>query len=599
MEILNVQQGSPEWLAHRAQHFNASDAPAMMGCSPYETRAELLRRMHTGVAADIDAGTQRRFDAGHRLEALARPLAEEFVGTELYPVVGSEGRLSASFDGLTLDESIGFEHKHLNADLRACMPRGDGEVIGNAFLPLNHRVQMEQQLLISGAERVLFMASSWDADGGLVEERHCWYVPDLVLRQQIVDGWEQFRRDLAAYVLPDSSEPAAPVGKAPETLPALRIEVKGEVTASNLLDFKTTALAAIRSVNRELRTDQDFADAEKAVKWCADVESRLTAAKNHALSQTSSIDALFKAIDDISAEARRVRLDLDKLVTRRKTEVKEDAVVAARRALALHIEALNAELVGGRLPPSTVDFAGAIKGLRSVRSMQDALDSALAGGKIAADAAARGIRANMATFQAVAAGFEFLFADVAQLVHKPADDFKAAVQARIATHRAAEAEREQQRKAAEDARVQAEAQRLAAQQAEDARVAALAEQRRQDAAAEAVRVAASAAPVPAPAVVAAQPPAVTPIAPIVSRAAVPVPRANEPATLNIGAICARLDADAGLKVSAAFLADRLHIRPAKIEGASRLYSETQFQLICRQLISHVGAMGELYAGEPA
>jgi hypothetical protein len=454
--------------------------------------------------------------------------------------------------------------------------------------------------MISGAQKVLFMASNWDADGGLIEERHCWYVPDLVLRQQIVDGWTQFHRDLAGYVLPDPAEPEAPVGKAPETLPALRIEVKGEVTASNLSDFKTTALAAIRSVNRDLRTDQDFADAEKAVKWCSDVESRLAAAKAHALSQTSSIEALFRAIDDISAEAKRVRLELDKLVTRRKTEVKEEAVMAARREMAQHIEALNAELIGGRLPPSTVDFAGAIKGLRSVRSMQDALDSALAGGKIAADAAARGIRANMATFHASAPGFEFLFADLAQLVHKPADDFKAAVQARIATHRAAEAEREQQRKAAEDARVQAEAQRLAAQQAEDARVAALAEQRRQDAAAESARVAASAAPVPAAAaVVAAQPPAVTPMAPIVSRAAVPVPRANEAATLNIGAICARLDADAGLKVSAAFLADRLHIRPAKIEGASRLYTETQFQLICRQLISHVSAMGELYAGEPA
>ena len=120
MKIHQLTQGSQEWLAYRATHFNASDAPAMMGCSPYKTRAELLREMHTGVAADVDAGTQKRFDNGHRAEALARPLAEEFIGAELYPVVGSLGRLSASFDGLTLEEREGFEHKALNAELKAC-----------------------------------------------------------------------------------------------------------------------------------------------------------------------------------------------------------------------------------------------------------------------------------------------------------------------------------------------------------------------------------------------------------------------------------------------------------------------------------------------
>ena len=38
----------------------------MMGVSPYKTRAELLREMHTGVAADVDIATQKRFDNGHR-----------------------------------------------------------------------------------------------------------------------------------------------------------------------------------------------------------------------------------------------------------------------------------------------------------------------------------------------------------------------------------------------------------------------------------------------------------------------------------------------------------------------------------------------------
>jgi putative phage-type endonuclease len=570
MQIAELIQGSPEWLAHRAQHFNASDAPAMMGVSHYKTRAELLREMHTGVAAAVDIATQKRFDNGHRAETLARPLAEEIIGEDLYPVVGSSGRLSASFDGLTLDESTCFEHKALNADLRAAF-RAIADGAGQDALPLHHRVQMEQQMHVSGASRVLFMASEWDADGNLIEQHSAWYLPDDALRGQILAGWAQFERDLAAYVLPESPEPA-PVGHAPETLPALRIEVTGAVTASNLAEFKATALATIRSVNRTLTTDQHFADAERAVKWCADVEARLKAAKEHALSQTADIDALFKALDDIGAEARTVRLGLDKLVTRRKTEVKEEAVARARRAFDEHVAAVNAELNPFRLPAIAADFAGTIKGLKSIASMQDKLDALLAAVKIAADAEARAIRANQATFAAQAAGFEFLFADLGQLVYKAADDFKAAVSSRIATHRAAE-ERRAREKAEAEARA-AEAARKAAEEA-------------------AARAAAAAA-VPAPAPVVSPPaPAVAVSALIVPPPAAPVsaPLADEPATLKLGVICERL----GFTVTADFLADALHIKPAKQEKAARLYTETQFRLICRQLISHVGAMAELYS----
>jgi len=599
MKIHDLIQGSPEWLAYRAQHFNASDAPAMLGCSAYKTRVELLREIHTGIAAEVDIGTQKRFDNGHRLEALARPLAEELIGAELYPVTASLGRLSASFDGLTMDETTAFEHKALNAGLRASMPSHDGSF----DIPLMHRVQMEQQLLVSGAGRVLFMASNFDAEGTLVEERHVWYMPDMALRQEIVDGWAQFERDLATYALPTSA-PAAPAGKAPETLPALRIEVTGMVTASNLAEFKETALAAIRSVNRSLSTDTDFADAEKAVKWCGDVESRLAAAKDHALSQTASIDALFKAIDDISAEARVVRLDLDKLVTRRKVEVKEEAITKARKALDLHIAAINAEIAPMRMqaPYCTADFAGAIKGRRSLDSVHDALDTTLAGAKIAADNAGRSIRANLFAFKAKADGFEFLFSDLSQMVHKPESDFCLLVDARITTHKAAEAERARKAAEAEAARVAAAEQRtreqeaahIAAQQAAAALAQAATKEypegqttqqvlKAEPATADATDRAASADASPRGGAMGS------------GQAAAAAPAGDEPATLNLGVISKRL----GFTISAQFLANVLRINPAKVDARSMLYTERQFRQICSELASHVNAMAVLYGKEEA
>ena len=156
----NLIQGSQEWHAYRAAHDNASDAPAMMGCSAYKTREQLLAERATGITPEVDSATQSRFDAGHRFEALARPLAEKIMEEDLYPCTGSvEGsRLSASFDGLTLLEDVALEHKTLNQRLRAAL-----EVPGctGADLPMEYQIQMEQQCAVSDCERILFMASAW------------------------------------------------------------------------------------------------------------------------------------------------------------------------------------------------------------------------------------------------------------------------------------------------------------------------------------------------------------------------------------------------------------------------------------------------------
>lgn len=595
----DVQQGTGDWLRLREGFDTASEAPAAQGVSRYVTRAELLRRKHTGVSPEPDAGTLGRFAAGHAAEAKARPLAEGIVGGELYPVTMTaivDGLpLLASLDGLDLAGDICWETKLWNEELAECVRRGD--------LPEHYTVQMDQELLVSGASRCLFTCT----DGTPERLVSCWYEADPAKFAALVAGWRQFRADLVAYV-PPAAAAAAPVGKAPDTLPALRIEVTGMVTASNLAEFKQTALAAIRSVNRELRTDADFADADKAVKWCADVEARLKAAKEHALSQTASIDELFKALDDIAAESKAVRLDLDKLVKRRKDEVREQAVTVAAAELARHVRALNAELAPMALRPVAADFPGAIKGLRSISSMQDALDTTLAAGKIAVDQQARGIRANVAAFKAVTGDVPALlalFADLGQLVHKAGDDFAAVLDQRITKHRADEAAKEVARQAAE-------AQRIAA--AEAAAAEAARQQERDRLAAEQRTAAVIEAGVAQAAIqhphTVAPPAAETAPGPLTrqqlaevtthvhgeARLARPVaaPAANEPATLTLGMICERLQ----FTVRADFLADVLHVSPAKVEGKRPgTYTESQFQTICHQLRSHISAMAELYAAD--
>lgn len=457
-------QGSPEWFAHRREHFNASDAPAMMGCSPYKTRAELLHELHTGIAAEVDERTQRRFDDGHRFEAMARPLAEEIIGEELYPTTGSDGKLSASFDGLTMDGSVAFEHKTLNDDIRErCTDDG-------IDFAMHHRVQMEQQCMVSGALRVLFMASLWEGET-LAEKREGWYESDPDLASKIRAGWEQFAADLAEYTPPEVVEKVS--GAAPETLPALRIEVTGMVTSSNMDAFKAHALAVLAGINRELTTDQHFADAKTTVKWCSEVESRLAAAKDHALSQTTSIDELFRTVDDVSAEVRRVRLELDKLVKVREVQIRQEIAEGGRKALDAHVAALNKRLGGNYMPGQHADFAGAIKGKRTIESLRNAVDTTLAHAKIAASEVADAIDANLKAAAELKAGD--LLPDLRALVLKSPEDFRTTVKLRIAERD----QREQARQEAERERIRAEERAKAEKEAQAAEHARQAELRAQ------------------------------------------------------------------------------------------------------------------------
>ena len=465
MKIHNVAQGSIDWHNLRADHFTASEAPAMMGASKYQTRTELLAAKKSGISPEVTSSQQRVFDKGHAAEAGARPIAEEQIGEELYPIVCTEGNLLASLDGATMLGDTIFEHKLWNESLAAQVRAGD--------LEPHYYWQLEQQLLVSGAEKAIFVCSDGTRDNFVSME----YRPVPGRAEQLLAGWKQFEQDLVEFV-PAESAPMV-IGKAPDELPALRIELTGMVTGSNLKAFEESALAVIGAVKTNLTTDQDFADAKKAVKWCGDVEAAVAAAKKQALSQTQSIDELFRSLDRISANARETRLKVDKLVKAQELSIKTEIKQAGETALAEHIATINKRLGSVQLPPIVADFAGAMKGKSKLDNMRDAIATELARAKIEANAIAEVIEVNLATLRELADNHRFLFGDRQQLVLKANDDLIAVIKSRIGEHEAEqakklEAQREQirleeqaklQREADEARRKKEEQDRLAEQQA--------------------------------------------------------------------------------------------------------------------------------------
>ncbi|PBP53505.1 Heme peroxidase [Pseudomonas syringae] len=468
MKTHKVTQGSAEWHALRANYRTASEAPVMMGASKQMKRTELLHAKKTGLDRDISWWVQKYlFDKGHEAEALARPILEGRIGEDLFPVVGTEGDLLASLDGCTMMGEIVFEHKMWNEQLAADVRAGD--------LDAHYYWQLEQQLLVSGAEKVIFVCSDGTENNFVSME----YFPVPGRAAKLVAGWKQFGIDLEAYEPTEAVVEA--VGKTPDALPALRIEVTGMVTASNLEQFKAHSLAVFSAINTDLQTDQHFADAEKTVKWCGEVEERLEAAKQHALSQTETIDALFRTIDEISEQARRKRLELDKLVKARKVAIREEIVLKAKAALRDHLDKINTSFGGKvRLPEIPADFAGAIKGKKNIASLRDAADSELARAKIEASQIGDGIRANLESLRSLAVDHPFLFNDAQQIVLKNNDDLVALIKVRINEHKQAEeakelAQRERIR-AEEAAKLAAEAEAKRVAEAEKAKATAPAPQ---------------------------------------------------------------------------------------------------------------------------
>lgn len=553
----NAPQGSAAWLATRSKHFCASEAAAALGLSKYTTRDELLRQKATGLAEEVSPAKQRIFDAGHQAEALARPIAEGIAGTEFFPVVATrevEGMaLLASFDGIDLLDEVIWENKLLNQSLVQQVQAGD--------LEPHYYLQLEHQLLVSGAQRALFTTSDGTPEG----THPLWYESEPEHRAQLIAGWKQFAADLAAWVPPEA-KPAPVVGKTPDNLPALLIQVTGAVTASNLPEFKAHALEVFKGINRTLTTDQDFATAESTVKWCADVESRLAAAKEHALSQTATIDELFRTIDDISAEARRTRLELDKLVKARKEEIRGEIVAGGIAALREHIAQLNAAMPAPYMPQVPADFAGAIKGKRTVESLRGAVDDELARAKIEASNIATRVHANVKTLEASG----LVVPDAATLVLKAPDDLAAI----IATRKAAE----QQRLEAERERIRQEeaarADREARAKLEAEQQAVLIVEPKSTMAEECARPAENAANVPLirgeVGVVNAGPRIVSTPAPS-ARTSVP--------TLRIGTIKERLQ---HMSVTAEDLR-ALGFEPAGRERAAPLYHDDDFPAICEAI----------------
>lgn len=464
-------QGSDQWLAVRAQHFCASDAPAVMGVSKYKTRGDFLREKATGHTPEVGPAKQALFNRGHAAEEAARPLVEEDLDEELYPCVGAldvDGMaMLASFDGQTMTGDIIWECKLWNESLAASVRAGE--------LEPHYWAQLEHSLLVSGADRAYFTTT----DGTREKFAGTWYEAVPERRAQLIAAWRQFAADLATYqhveVLP------AAVATEQASLPAVIVRMGGALTVdSNLPDFAIALREYIGTIPKNPSTDVEFADCEAACKSLKKAEDALQAAEDNALAGMTDVEQMRRVVAELRALARATRLSAEKTVEARKISIRAEILQEHSQLLSDHLMKLNQRLGKNYMPAVPADFPFVMKGKKTVQSLRDACSQELARAKIAANEVADRIQINLDYLRENAKDYAFLFADTASIVLKAGDDLAALVESRIMAHQKAEADRLERERAAiaEQERVKAEARVRVDQEGEDSMIAGIWQQAR-------------------------------------------------------------------------------------------------------------------------
>lgn len=422
MKILDLVQGTQAWLDARLQLRTASEAPAMMGESKYISRDQLLDHKK-GWTSIVNEFVLKLYAEGHEAEEKARPIAERILGEELSPICGQQedSLLMASFDGITMFGDVLFEHKLWNKTL--------AENVMNNVLEPNYYWQLEQQLMVSGAQKVLFMVS----DGTEQNMAYMFYEPVEGRKEALLAGWKQFNEDLENHEIKAKTVPVK--AEVIQDLPAVSYKINGLAIISNLDEYKAKALELVEQSKKKLETDQDFANAESMVKIFKSAEDKLGLMSQQVLGEVESIDTFVKDLGFIGENIRQARLALDKQVKTRKEEIKTEMVVKARNELATIVnEASRQYAVNFNI---SADFANAIKGKRNIESMQSAINDELAKAKIALSEQKDVVQTNLNTVNENGE-YRFLFNDWSQIAFKAPEDFATLVKLRISEHQAAE-----------------------------------------------------------------------------------------------------------------------------------------------------------------
>lgn len=190
-QVLEYEQGTPEWHQWRATGIGASDASALFQESPYTTLRELYLLKKGAIPEWVLFGENDYiYEKGHRAEERMRAEYFALTGQVFVPQCVENPRypfLIASLDGLfrTDDGKLRiFEAKLVGSEAL--------ELIILTNQPLRHHfIQIQQQLLLTEAEFCVYFAQDLEGNAATVI-----VYPDQEFQKELLEKRDEFRNYL-------------------------------------------------------------------------------------------------------------------------------------------------------------------------------------------------------------------------------------------------------------------------------------------------------------------------------------------------------------------------------------------------------------------
>jgi len=172
MQIVKLDQGTEEWLNFRKHKIGGSDAPIVMGESPWRTPYELWEDK---VGLVKNTKSSFAMSRGIELEPVARSEFERLTGKSYLPVVIQHPEndfMIASLDGLSEDETSIVEIK--------CPKAVDHELAKRGHIPKHYYAQIQHQLACCSLDMAYYF--SFDGEQGCVVEvyKDASYIAEMI-----------------------------------------------------------------------------------------------------------------------------------------------------------------------------------------------------------------------------------------------------------------------------------------------------------------------------------------------------------------------------------------------------------------------------------
>jgi putative phage-type endonuclease len=194
MKIHQVDQNTPAWKVFRGKGLGASDAPVIMGDSPWSTPFELWsQKIGLLERAPANFYQQRAMDRGTQLEPMVREKFEVQIGLKFPPIVAEHDHFEfvrASLDGFN-------EVVNKNLEIK-CPSKVDHAKALKGVVPSKYVAQLAHQIIVTGAVSTYYVSYySEDLPLAVVE-----VTPDAVYNALLLDKLKAFWKNVETKTPP-------------------------------------------------------------------------------------------------------------------------------------------------------------------------------------------------------------------------------------------------------------------------------------------------------------------------------------------------------------------------------------------------------------